>query len=317
MGFVEEHNTYMSTFNPKTSIQLFKEEWNIGQNIKLDNFKLFRLAKSGDYYYVKDTLNDMELIEDNGVKAIKINKTNVKPLALNFPASPTYIKKPNNTFTLLLNNIKTNVIDTVIIKCRGFDEKGCVHSVSNIDYGIWEQSKTVNIGNCLSLLTGNISGGSSIECEDYLMKGSSKTEEFSNEIRVTFTDCPDEVKYIDFLIIFPDSSDTITVKNIMLYEGDADNTISYRRDNSKANASRVEVKFNETYYANLYDDDAPCGLCIVRPYKESFTLRNLSKAKETVFIPYMKKCSEWDKPENVFIEYFNTNEQIVNIDWEN
>ena len=43
----------------------------------------------------------------------------------------------------------------------------------------------------------------------------------------------------------------------------------------------------------------------------------LNKAKESVLIPYMKKCSEWDKPENVFIEYVNSNEQIINIDWEN
>ncbi len=317
MGFVEEHNTYMSTFNPKTSIQLFKEEWNIGQNIRLDNFKTFSLTKSGDYYYVNDTLDNMELIDDNSVKAIKINKSTTAPMALNFPASPTYVKKPNSTFTLLLNDLKTYNIDTVIVKCRGFDEKGCIHSVDNIDYGIWEQSKTVNIESCLGVLNGSLSNDDSSTCEDYLMKDGSKTEEYSDEIRVIFTDCPDEVKYIDFLIIFPNYTDNIIVKNIMLYEGDVDNTISYREDNSKANASKIEVKFNETYYANLYDDDAPCGLCIVRPYKESFTLRNLSKAKETVLIPYMKKCSEWDKPENVFIEYFNTNEQIINIDWEN
>ena len=108
----------------------------------------------------------------------------------------------------------------------------------------------------------------------------------------------------------------VILNDIMLYEGE-DIEIEHKNDNSEFNASQVEIKFNETYYANLYDEDAPCGLCIVRPYKEKFTLKQLSRANETVLIPYMKKCSEWDKPENVFIEYFNSKEQIINVDWEN
>ena len=270
-----------------------------------------------NYYYVNNILDNMELINDNDVYALHINKTSTAPIGLNFPASPVYVKKPSSEFSLLIKDIKTFNNDNIIIKCRGFDERGCVHSVDDIDCGIWEQSKTVRIDTCLNTIYGSISTDDSNTCSAYLMSDDIIENEYSREIRVTFSDCPDEVKYIDFIIIFPNYVDDIIVKNFMLYEGGTDNTISYREDNSKANASKIEVKFNETYYANLYDNDAPCGLCIVRPYKESFTLKTLNKAKESVLIPYMKKCSEWDKPENVFIEYFNSNEQIINIDWEN
>lgn len=294
MGFVEEHDTNMSVFDPKTSIQLFKEEWCIGENIKTDNFKLFNVINNNNVDYLNYDIT-LSTIKENNDKLLSINRNENQKIALNFPASPVYVKKPSSTFSLLINNFKSyDLIDDVIIKCRGFDESGCIHEIEGIQYGIWEDSKSVSLNG------------------DY---------ETGETIRVTFDNVPNDVKYIDFVIIIPKAENSVSTPNIlmngiMLYEG-ADIDIEPKRDTSKANATRVEINFNETYYANLYDDDAPCGLCIVRPYKENFTLRKLRRAKETVLIPYMKKCSEWDKPENIFIEYFNSKEQIINIDWEN
>ena len=31
----------------------------------------------------------------------------------------------------------------------------------------------------------------------------------------------------------------------------------------------------------------------------------------------MKKSTEWDKPQQVFLEYLNAKKQIIDIDWEN
>lgn len=290
MGFVEEHDIFMSTFEPKTSIQLFKEEWNIGENIKTDNFKLYHIEN----HNIKDGNYDMNLnnIVDNGKKAIQITSNDSNhTIGLNFPASPVYVKKPASSFSLLIDNFKCYEGNhSYYVKCRGFDENGCINSVNNIQYGIWEDIKKVD-------LNGDFNTGETI--------------------RVSFNNVPNEVKYIDFIIEMPfyDGAEVI-LNDIMLYEGE-DIEIEHKNDNSEFNASQVEIKFNETYYANLYDEDAPCGLCIVRPYKEKFTLKQLSRANETVLIPYMKKCSEWDKPENVFIEYFNSKEQIINVDWEN
>ena len=290
MGFVEEHDIFMSTFEPKTSIQLFKEEWNIGENIKTDNFKLYHIEN----HNIKDGNYDMNLNNtvDNGKKAIQITSNDSNhTIGLNFPASPVYVKKPGSSFSLLIDNFKCYEGNhSYYIKCRGFDENGCINSVNNIQYGIWEDIKKVD-------LNGDFNTGETI--------------------RVSFNNVPNEVKYIDFIIEMPfyDGGEVI-LNDIMLYEG-KDIEIEHKNDNSEFNASQVEIKFNETYYANLYDEDAPCGLCIVRPYKEKFTLKQLSRANETVLIPYMKKCSEWDKPENVFIEYFNSKEQIINVDWEN
>ena len=30
----------------------------------------------------------------------------------------------------------------------------------------------------------------------------------------------------------------------------------------------------------------------------------------------MKKCKEWDKPKNVFLEYLNSKAQKIDIEWE-
>lgn len=292
MGFVEEHDTTMSVFDPKTSIQLFKEEWCIGENIKTDNFKLFNVINDDDVDYLNYNIS-LDTVKIANDKLLRINRSeDNEKIALNFPASPVYCKKPSNSFSLLIDNFKSyDLIDDVIVKCRGFDDKGCIHVKEGLQYGIWEDIQSVSLNG------------------DY---------DTGETIRVSFEDVPDDVKYVDFLIIIPkadnDNQSNVLMNKIMLYEG-FDIDISHHKDTSKAYAALVEINFNETYYANLYDEDSPCGLGIIRAYKESFGLRNLRKAKETVLVPFMKKSIEWDKPENVLIEYFNSKEQIVNIDW--
>ena len=125
----------MGTFEPKTSIQLFKEEWNIGENIKTDSFKLYHIEN----HNIEDGNYDMNLnnIVDNGKKAIQITSSDSNhTIGLNFPASPVYVKKPASSFSLLIDNFKCYEGNhSYYVKCRGFDENGCINSVNNIIFG--------------------------------------------------------------------------------------------------------------------------------------------------------------------------------------
>ena len=273
-----------STFNPQLSIQQFRQELHIGENIRLDNFQIYEAGSNNDIGEVA-TDSAMGILNVDNDNALQIYKDDTK-LALNFPSYSHYVEKINDTFTLSISYLDCP-FENITIKARGFDERGDVPIKDDIQYGIWEQSVNVTVDTTAP-----------------------------DSIRATFTNCPAEVKYIDFLIFFEGSNSTdIILKDIMYYEGDA--VINYDVDTSRVYAEQVEVHFADTYFANLYNEKDSGGLCIARPYQEPFSLRSIYASKETVLIPYMKKCAQWDKPEQVFLEYLNANRQIIDIDWEN
>lgn len=283
MGFIEEHNTMMSTFAPQTSIQKFKQEMHIGENIRVDNFALYDVASNGNLIPLEHSASMTTTVIDND-NALAINKNFSGRLALNFPSSSQYLKKPSNQFSLYIGNIDVGNETSITIKARGFDENGAIHLDNNLQYGIWESSQTFTVN----------SG--------------------TTEIRATF-DCIDKVKYIDFVIIFnTNAQSTITMNKLMCHDGDSEP--NWNVDTSIRNANKVQITFDETYYANLYNEDSPVGLCIIRPNQNPLTLRNISASDETVLAPYMKKANEWDKPQQVLLEYLNANRQIIDIDWE-
>lgn len=313
LGFIEEHDTMNSIFTPQLSIQQFKQDLHIGENIRADNFKLYGVDSNG---YLNDNPNgSIEVVDLNDEKAIKVNKTSGK-VALNFPSYSHYVKRVGDTFSLLLDNVLTDSETSITIKARGFDDRGAVPIYESIQYGIWEQSKGASVYNCLATIDGTLAENDVSTCENYIMPSNKPTTEFANHIKVTFTDCPSEVKYLDFVVILNGitASETI-IKNIMYYEGDA--LLNHEVDTSQVYAEQTEIQFTKTYYANLYNDDENCGLGIGRPSQHKIGLRYIYADDETVFIPYMKKASEWDKPSQVFLEYLNAKRQIVDIDWEN
>ena len=314
MGFVEEHDSMCSVFNPQLSIQQFKQELHIGQNIRADNFELYALD-SEDNIADPTTNATLSVVNYNDENAIKILKSTRGKVALNFPSYSNYVKRVGDTFSLLIGNIISDAEGTIKVIARGFDERGCVPIYDGIQYGIWEQSQDVTIQNCLSLLDGSIAENDTASCEDYLMD-LGRQEEYDTNIKVTFTNCPSEVKYLDFLIIFQSSTTSETIiKNLMYYEGDSE--LPHDVDTSRVYAEKVDVQFSETYYANLYNEDDYYGLSIIRPNQHHIGLTKIYASDETVFVPYMKKASEWDKPNQVFLEYLNSNRQIIDIDWEN
>ena len=283
MGFIEEHNTMMSTFAPQTSIQKFKQEMHIGENIRADNFELYDVASNGNLIPLEHNASIYTTVIDND-NALAVDKHFSGKLALNFPSSSQYLKKPSNQFSLYIGNIDVGNETSITIKARGFDENGAIHLDNNLQYGIWESSQTFTVN----------SG--------------------TTEIRATF-DCIDKVKYIDFVIIFnTNAQSTIIMNKLMCHDGDSEP--NWNVDTSIRNANKVQITFDETYYANLYNEDSPVGLCIIRPNQNPLTLRNISASDETVLAPYMKSCNEWDKPQQIFLEYLNANRQIIDIDWE-
>ena len=283
MGFIEEHNTMMSTFSPQTSIQKFKQEMHIGENIRVDNFALYDVASNGNLIPLEHNATIYTTVIDND-NTLVVDKHFSGKLALNFPSSSQYLKKPSNQFSLYIGNIDVGNETSITIKARGFDENGAIHLDNNLQYGIWESSQTFTVNSN------------------------------TTELRATF-DCIDKVKYIDFVVIFnTNAQSTITMNKLMCHDGDSEP--NWNVDTSIRNANKVQITFDETYYANLYNEYSPLGLCIIRPNQNPLTLRNISASDETVLAPYMKKATEWDKPNQVFLEYLNANRQIIDIDWE-
>ena len=284
MGYIEEHDANCSVFNPQLSVQQFKQELHIGENIRLDNFELY---EADTYNNIGEVATDsqMGILNIDNDNALQIYKDDTR-LALNFPSYSHYVERINSTFTLSIDYFDCP-FENIVIKARGFDERGAVPIKDNIQYGIWEQTVNVTVDTTAP-----------------------------NKISATFTDCPAEVKYLDFVIFFNGSNSTdIIMKDIMYYEGDA--ILNHETDTSRIYAEQVEIHFADTYFANIYNEKDNAGLCVARPYQEPFSLRSIYASKETVLIPYMKRAAEWDKPSQVFLEYLNANRQIIDIDWEN
>lgn len=284
MGYIEEHDANCSIFNPQLSIQQFKQELHIGENIRLDNFELYEADANNNIGEVA-TDSQMGILSIDNDNALQIYKDDTR-LALNFPSYSHYVERINSTFTLSIDYFDCP-FENITIKARGFDERGAVPIKTDIQYGIWEQAVNVTVDTTAP-----------------------------DKISATFTDCPAEVKYLDFVIFFNGSNSTdIIMKDIMYYEGDA--ILNHETDTSRIYAEEVEIHFADTYFANIYNEKDNAGLCVARPYQEPFSLRSIYASKETVLIPYMKRAAEWDKPSQVFLEYLNANKQIIDIDWEN
>ena len=273
-----------STFNPQLSIQQFKQELHIGENIRLDNFELYEADNNQNIGDVA-TNSQLGILNIDNDNALQIYKEDTD-LALNFPSYSSYVERVNDTFTLSIDYLDCP-FEQIKIKARGFDDKGAVPVKPNIQYGIWEQTVTVEVDTTAI-----------------------------DSVRATFTGCPSEVKYLDFVIFFTGANSTdIVLKDFMYYDGDA--ILNHDVDTSRVFAEQVTINFADTYFANIYNDKDNCGLCIARPNQEPFTLTTLSASSETVLIPYMKKATEWDKPQQVFLEYLNAKQQVIDIDWEN
>ena len=87
VGFVSEVVTNMAVFDPRVSTQLFKAEFNIGENVKTDNFQLFDNITNNDVDYLTPDIT-LDTIVENDETYLIINRNENKMVGLNFPAIP-------------------------------------------------------------------------------------------------------------------------------------------------------------------------------------------------------------------------------------
>lgn len=73
------------------------------------------------------------------------------------------------------------------------------------------------------------------------------------------------------------------------------------------------VGFNKNTYVNLYKVDEEDYLQVIRTSTNPFEIHSLSKNDETVLVPHIMGECEWDKPENIFVEYITQTEQFTTI----
>ena len=175
-----------------------------------------------------------------------------------------------------------------VVVCRGYDERGVLD-----DARIWESSVVTTVNT------------------------------HDRKLVAKFSDVPNNVKYIDFVIVFNDENiKRLEISKIMLYDGLED--AMYTEDTREDNLDKITINFDKNYYCNYYNSSKndPVGLSIIRPTFEGISLRKLPAPKitdddgnqgVTVLYPYLKKADEENKPENVAIEYLNSTNQTIKL----
>ena len=103
------------------------------------------------------------------------------------------------------------------------------------------------------------------------------------------------------------SENPLYFNELMLNEGE------YRKyhDNSKKKKS-IKVKFNKSYYANLYNVDGKF-LQVIRPAKGDIFTNKITASEVTVLAPHLEDEEEEDSPVNLFFEYANQREQRIDV----
>lgn len=291
MGFIDDVDIYLGKFTPFSSVQEFKKELHIGENIKTDNFSVECLEE--DTYNILDDVDNTiikEVVDGTFTKdkALKVVKEESGYTGICFPSNGSYVAKPSNTFSLLVQNIYGENLP-IAVKCRGYTttsqtpEKG-----STTQVGVWENIQT-------------------IDPEVVSTIGDVTNYRFT----CTWNNVPNNVNYIDFILVFDEETEVI-FNQIMLYEGEKG--MNYSKDDSLQKAAQTEIYFDKTYYANLYNEKDNYGLSIIRPHRTSFSLNNITASEITVLAPYMKLSKPHDKVDKLILEYVNSYDQVISIE---
>lgn len=117
LGQLEEKDTYCGTFKPNRSVQLFKKEWNIGENILPNNFRAYEPSLDEISY---STRLDNEWIDEINDYSLSIKDEN-KNVNINFPTEGSFLEKPSSEFTFSIQYIKGDTPNKVMV--RGFKDK--------------------------------------------------------------------------------------------------------------------------------------------------------------------------------------------------
>jgi hypothetical protein len=73
------------------------------------------------------------------------------------------------------------------------------------------------------------------------------------------------------------------------------------------------LSFNNFFYIKLENNNSDYGLMVVKTDFTNIYANKLPKSKNTILIPYNKKATEYNSPENLINEWFNHVEQKTDI----
>ena len=76
---------------------------------------------------------------------------------------------------------------------------------------------------------------------------------------------------------------------------------------------KVVIGFQNTGYVNLYNDEENTYLQVMRPNKNKFNTRKLTKSGCTVLAPHIPSESSVDEPLNLYLEFINQTEQRIDV----
>lgn len=275
MELISPYDVYMSNFSPFTSLQKFKKELHIGEDVKVDNFSVrgSDLDEESESYVEVHT--DSIFTKEPAIVLYQKEDCSVA-----FPSNGELVHKPSSTFSLLVDNLYGSLPQSVT--CMGY--------ATSVERDPVYQNKV-------------IISPQYVETKNGVMRYKFKS---------SWLNVPREVEYVNFIITFKNGTKT-TFNKMMLYNGTNDE--EYSKDDSLERATKTEVSFNDTCcYAKLSNEKDEFGLGIVRPHKKSINLRHITESPITLLIPYMKQCRPMDTVEKLIIEYVNSYNQVVSIE---
>ena len=125
------------------------------------------------------------------------------------------------------------------------------------------------------------------------------------------SDVYDKILYtqIELITIGISSENPLYFTECMFSEYDGDN-MEYHVPNDVM--KEVEIGLINSRYVNLYDGDGNF-LQVIRPTAEDITNTTLLKSTCTVLAPHLYEESDIDDPVEVFMEYINQTEQIIDV----
>ena len=114
---------------------------------------------------------------------------------------------------------------------------------------------------------------------------------------------------LELVIINVNDNNPLSMAELMLQNGEFS---EYHEPNEAI--IDANIGFLNNAYVNMYTNNTDNYLQVIRPYKTPFSTLNLEKAQCTVLAPHIISEPDVDKPQNLFMEFINQTEQVIDIE---
>ena len=105
-----------------------------------------------------------------------------------------------------------------------------------------------------------------------------------------------------------DSSNRLYFNHLQLSETD---TLAYHQPAEAI--PKTDIKFSNSFYANLYTDKSDSYLQVIRPYYNNMDTETIKKSKVTVLVPHLENEDNIDSPASIGLEFMNASDQKIEI----